>query len=220
MNPETCDSLKERMVDVLYHEATPAEQAELETHLATCGSCQEELEGLRQVRAQLRSAPPQVEPAAAPKVVFLGGTGRSGWSRWAGLAAAAAIAALGVLALFRADVELRTDGISISFAQESGTAEPEALRRELLDAIEAYREEDLQDRDLMVASFQEELRQRDHRRTRDNDALANLLMASWSETREDDLRFMLHRLGNLEQKTGRNEELLQHAVYAGNPGEH
>jgi len=67
--------------------------------------------------------------------------------------------------------------------------------------------------------MRQELQEEEVRRVADSDALAKLLLASWSRTREDDLRFVLDRLGTLEQQTDRNQEWLQYA-FTGSPDEH
>ena len=214
-----CEALNGVMVEVLYEEATPAERDRLERHLAGCDACNEEMNALRRVRARLRAV--RSEPAPTPRVLVLGRHRTPGWVRAGGLAAAAALMVLGALAIFRTEVDVVPGGLVISFgdATERIATGRDEIGAEIAAALESYRQQDVGERDLMVASFREELRRRDALRKADADSLANLLMESWNRTREDDLRFVIDRLGSLEQQTGRTQELLQYAVYEP-PSEH
>ncbi|MGD8375973.1 MAG: zf-HC2 domain-containing protein [Acidobacteriota bacterium] len=204
-----CEQFHELMVTVLYEEASTEEQARFDDHLAGCAGCQREIEALRRVRGGLRAAAPSVAPAPAPTVLVLGSPPAPRWWRWAGLAAAAAVAALGLVAVLSLN---RPAGLS--------PRDREALREDFLASVQDYRETDRAERDALFAALQDEIREQEVRRAADSDALAKLLLASWSRTREDDLRFVLDRLGTLEQRTDRNQEWLQYAVFTGSPDEH
>lgn len=204
-----CQQFHELMVAVLYDEASTEERARFDAHLAGCAACRREIAGLREVRDGLRAAAPVVLPAPAPAVVVLGPPPAPRWRSWAGLAAAAAVAALGLVAV-----------LSLNRTAALSPEDREALRQDVLASVESYRETDLAERDALFAALQEEIREQEVRRVADSDALAKLLLASWSRTREDDLRFVLNRLGTLEQRTDRNQEWLQYAVFTGSPDEH
>ncbi len=62
-----CETVTERLDDLLDDEVGPSEKAGLERHLAGCEGCREELEGLRKVVQLARSLPREVP-------------GESGWN--------------------------------------------------------------------------------------------------------------------------------------------
>ena len=64
-----CDIWNERIIERVYGEIDPADDAELTRHLATCASCRATLEEFGVVRALLREHEPPVP--AIPKVVVL-----------------------------------------------------------------------------------------------------------------------------------------------------
>jgi hypothetical protein len=204
------------MVEVLYDEATPEERARLERHLETCPTCAAEMDGLRRVRERMAAA--TTESAAAPRVLVLGRPpSRAGRLAW--LAAAAAVTGIGLLAAARPHVEVGPGRMTISLGRPLPLSEPQRseVRREIDAALLDYREQERHDRQAFAASLRDELLRRDASRVRDVDAMGDLI-DRWSRTRQEDLRFVLQRLGSLEQRTGqemeRTRELLEYTVNA------
>jgi hypothetical protein len=83
-----CETFRERMLDVLYDEADGDTAESVAAHAAACAACAEELAGLREVRASLKSwtlprlprtvrrvAPPRYFWAAAAAAVLAVGLG-------------------------------------------------------------------------------------------------------------------------------------------------
>jgi anti-sigma factor RsiW len=105
-----CDD-KDRLIAYLYGESDAQERDEVAAHLAVCGACAHEIEGMQEVRGHLSSwTPPDL--ALGFRVVREAPSARSFWRlpAW-GLAAAASLALVATVALAR--LELRFDGDSL-----------------------------------------------------------------------------------------------------------
>ena len=93
MNDCPNGELRDRLPDLLHDRLTPAARRDVETHLATCADCRQELELLRAARASMRRAP-AVDVgrivAALPAPRRAGQRSRASWR------AAAAIALIAV----------------------------------------------------------------------------------------------------------------------------
>lgn len=96
-----CEQVLEAVSAALDGELSPAEQAQLEAHLAVCPECRalaEELSALNAALEEYEPAPPQwlaervmERVAEQDRVVPISAGRRPGWRRWTGLAAALAL---------------------------------------------------------------------------------------------------------------------------------
>ena len=132
-----CD--KELLVSYLYDDLADGERAAFETHLRTCAGCQDDLNALRGVRADLISwTPPQPDfgfrVVREPKVVPM--TPRS-WRAWytpaAGLAAAAVLVLAAASAIAHVEIHRGPDGVTVrtgwsSASPVSASAAPDSAR--------------------------------------------------------------------------------------------
>ena len=94
----TCDRWNDDFVAFLYDdELSPTERETIAEHLVDCADCRERMDGLRDARRFLSSAP-EPQHRAAPRVIVLQPkTSRSNrWPGWAQAAAAAAVFAVGI----------------------------------------------------------------------------------------------------------------------------
>jgi anti-sigma factor RsiW len=130
-----CDE-RERMLEYLYEECSPAERRRAEAHLAGCEVCQDELQTLRTVRNELAAWDVPVRPSvwtpfAPPRA--------AAWWRqvptWAMAAAAALVFAVGGLGGFA----LRAASPQPQMAAASGAAPANAadLEQRVLDRVRA-----------------------------------------------------------------------------------
>ena len=112
-----CD--KELLVSYLYDDLADGERTAFETHLRACAACQDDLNALRGVRADLISwTPPQPDfgfrVVREPKVVPM--PARS-WRAWytpaAGLAAAAVLVLAAASAIAHVEIHRGPDGVTV-----------------------------------------------------------------------------------------------------------
>jgi len=112
-------------VELLYGEADAESRARAEAHLAACAACRGEMEGLRELRGELRAWQlPKGRPAFTPRGVVV--------PRWLA-AAAVLLAALGATIGATSHLQLRRT----LAAQEARAAALEARQREAQAALEA-----------------------------------------------------------------------------------
>src|SRR5512143_3061035 len=121
------EGLRDGMMDVLYGEADAAVRARVESHLAACGACREEMAALRALRRDLAAwRRPAARPSFTPRGVVL-----PGWLAAAALLLVgfgATLGATGYVTLRRALA-----------AQEARAAELERQQRQTVRALEAAR---------------------------------------------------------------------------------
>jgi len=93
-----CNHWNETWVAYLYDECSSDEREAIETHLATCDACRQEMDSLAETRRAMGSSASEV--AAPARVIVLPSApprATSVWSFAGGFAAAAAIFAIGIL---------------------------------------------------------------------------------------------------------------------------
>ena len=122
-----CDS-KDDLVAYLYDEATPAARDAIETHLAACAACRQELDDLRGVRRRLAAwAPP--EPDLGFRIVR-DTRAPARWSGWRapawglGLAAAATLVLAAAAAVTNLEVRYDAQGLTVRTGWRASPAEP------------------------------------------------------------------------------------------------
>ena len=224
MSELECNSMRERIVEEIYEEISSADRARLETHLAACASCRREIDRLREARAALREGRPEVPAPVPSRVIVLGRPPAGRLARATRLAAAAVIVALALLSLFQARFTRGPEGAAISFGPSSPTAEPNttnvaAVREEIRTAVDALREGSAADYEILAAAFGAELDRRDAVQARAEEASFSWLVDEIDRRRQQDLAFLLARIGTLEYRTGqevaRANQLLEYAVRTG-----
>jgi hypothetical protein len=140
------------LVAYLYGECDDTDRARLESHLASCGACREELDGLRGARSQLAAWSP---PAGGVDLRVVRADEAGGRSRpgrlWAwGLAAAAVLVLAAGAAIANLELTLGADGVVVrtgwqragALASSPGGEQPwrdelRAVEQRLRDAIAA-----------------------------------------------------------------------------------
>lgn len=128
-----CDVYRDRMLDVLYGEATEPDRKEAEAHLAACGECRQEFADFRRLRRDLAAW-----EAPAPVRARRGGRPLAAL----GLAAAAVLATGAAVALAGAEVRRDQTGWSVrvgpaAAALEARLDEQEARHQRELEALRA-----------------------------------------------------------------------------------
>ena len=95
-----CDEAKARLIDSLYGELRPGDEASLREHLAECDACRREMEGLQEGRQQLAGLPePEVRLDAGRVYRAAAARSERGRRRWRRVAIAASAAAVLIAAL-------------------------------------------------------------------------------------------------------------------------
>lgn len=222
MTTNDCESLRERMMEVLYDEADAPTRRRLQEHLQACEGCRDEMAGLGRVRRALQEARTDVPEVPPSRVVFLGRPAPRPWARAARWAAAAALAAAALLGIFQARIEVGGQGFTLAFG---GDASRQAMlgqvRQEIDAALASVRAEGDRERAALLAAFQQDLQRREDTRRRAQNAAFHRLATDWETVRQQDLGFLLTQLGSLEERTGqemqRTQELLRYAVLASEP---
>jgi hypothetical protein len=115
------------LVSYVYEEMDPPGRAAFERHLLACGACQDELEALRGVRAQLGQwAPPEPGRAETVAAATVAGTPFRWWQQvpaWAQVAAA--VLCVGVAAGFaNLDVRYDREGLTVRTGWSKQPAAP------------------------------------------------------------------------------------------------
>jgi len=112
---------KELLVSYLYEDLGDTDRARFERHLRQCAECRDELNGLRDVRADLTAwFPPQSDLGfrivREPKVVGMKPRA-AGWRAWwtpaAGLAAAATLVLAAASAIAHVEIHRGPDGVTV-----------------------------------------------------------------------------------------------------------
>jgi hypothetical protein len=128
-----CDVYRDRMLDVLYGEASEPDRTEAEAHLAACGECRQEFAEFRRLRRDLAAweapVPSRALRARRPMASL-------------GLAAAALLATGAAIGLAGAEVRRDQAGWSVRLgrpgaALEARLDEQEARHQRELDALRA-----------------------------------------------------------------------------------
>jgi hypothetical protein len=125
---------KELLVSYLYDDLGDADRSRFESHLRFCAECRDELDGLRDVRADLTSwFPPQSDLGfrivREPNVVAMKPRA-AGWRTWwtpaAGLAAAATLVLAAASAIAHVEVHRGPDGLTVRTGWNTAAAETAA----------------------------------------------------------------------------------------------
>lgn len=186
-----CDAYRDRMLDLLYGEASDATRRALEVHHAACAACAEEYAALRGVRRDLASWTLPQAPRARVRARTL---------PWPGLAAAAAVL-LGLgAALGSGGAAVRHDaqGWTFSLGRPQGDLEGR------LAAQERRHQQDLQELRAQVAAASGRVAPASFDEARFMDAVRTLV--EQSERRQDDrLRQSLVALGERTDSQRRND---------------
>src|SRR5262249_53575864 len=111
-----CDANRDRMLDLLYGEASEAARRAVEAHHAACPACADEYLALRRLRRALAAWTGPAAPRARPRARHL---------RWPGLAAAAVLLVGLGAGLSGGGLTLRhdTQGWSLSLGRPSSDVE-------------------------------------------------------------------------------------------------
>lgn len=125
-----CNEVKSRLDELVDGELSPERQADLRAHLARCATCDAEVRGALDLRAQLAALPKRVPPArdlwpeiAARIATTHGVVRRRMWPRVAGIAAVAAgivVASLVTLQQDSAPMPVASSGGEVVVAVDPG----------------------------------------------------------------------------------------------------
>ncbi len=206
------EGLRDGMMDVLYGEADAAVRARVETHLAGCPACREEMAALRALRRDLAAwRRPRARPSFTPRGVML--------PRWLAAAAllllgfGATLGAAGYVTLRRAVA-----------AQEARAAELERQQREAVRALEAARQGSpgAVDARALLASLDARVDERLREDQSRQGERLRLALAGWEERAEAQRRVDMARVaaslsyldGRHGQQLARTNELMGYVLAA------
>ena len=197
-----CDEFRDRMMDVLYGEATALAAREWESHQQHCASCREEIRALRRLRHDLGA---WTEPVMRPA----GAVARRARA-WFPVAAGAALAIAGALAL--AGSQQRVDALAeaLQAQDQRHRAEIEALKAAI--GTGPRREE------VTLADVRRLVRESEARQTIFLGASLRGLAERGDAQRREDMAQVSAGFSYLEGRTGlqvaRTTELMGHVLQA------